>query len=438
MKHVRRIWERGETFVRGITSGQRKNLGNSLIFMGGSGIEVLIRIFSSPIFARYMSESDFAVFSYFTSLISFFSPIYTMLYLQYYIIQYFRQTKEENEEMLHSLLHFMMLANMLVSFVAYGAMFVYFYTMDVSFPLLPHAVIILVTMFAQGFQIFLLSVFKIRKQAFYYLFLHAGSRILVIGISLYLVVYHSMGGLGRLLGAMIAFTLTGTISFLLLRRNERHTFNWKVIKDAIKVCSPLLLGAFLTFPLKGLDKIMLERLGNVTAFGLYSIGFRYSSFLNFVFRSIGSAFQPDVSKFIVRNEKKKLALLMSGLIVMYFLVVSLFILFIRPLVDFLSAGRYLDAIPYAKWNAIAVLAYNLMFFPRDMVLLRKWTRTVFMVDVASALIALGLMYVCIHRWQFMGAIYSLILSNLLIAMIYVVVLVVRTRLLKSKEQKARE
>lgn len=162
-----------------------------------------------------------------------------------------------------------------------------------------------------------------------------------------------------------------------------------------------------------IDRIILERQNDVTNFGLYNIGIKMAGFLFAMGGAMFQAFEPDFYRF---SEQKKIKKLLFSIVLVFgviFLANIIFMIFSKPVVDFLTSGRYTEAYKYANiliWgNYIMQFTYVLSII----IIVKGKTKLLFFNKIFMSIIGVIVFMTFIPSWSFMGAAYAKIVINLI-------------------------
>lgn len=247
------------------------------------------------------------------------------------------------------------------------------------------------------------------KKGFKYFLIRSSLPILNISLGLFFVVKMQWGANGRMGAIFIAQAIIGILAFKLLFQNFK--INLSVVKDALKLGYPLVIVAMLQFPIQNIDRIFLERQNDIVNFGLYNIGMQMAGYLLLMGSALFQAFEPDFYKF--GGQKKAGKFVLYALFVFGFLFVANFVFLVvsKPVIAFLTSGRYTEAYRYANlaiWgNFILMITYLLGIILISM----NKTKIILYESILLAAIALIAFKTFIGKWSFNGALYAKIFIN---------------------------
>ncbi len=373
---------------------------NSIYFMIPSIFSMLIQLFTTPIFARNLSPTDFSIIGYFTAIGAIYSSLINYSLFSYYMRGFHARSEEENNHVISTTVLFLMLSNMVFLAVNYVGWSIYFRLARVSFPFYPYLLITYINSFLGVFTGALFMYYKMYKKPYRFMWYSILSTIINIGLGLYLVVNLHLGATGKLLAIMCGNGLVGLIAFRLLCREL--VIDWQVIRNAFKLGYPMIVIVLLSIPVTNLDKLLLERNRDIINYSYYTIGMQFSGYLMMMYTSIYQAFEPDVYKF-ANTSKRKLGFLAFFIFGFAAVCNLIFALLSKPVIGFLTSYRYTGAARYANifvWSNYFLL---MTMFLAAVFVAKGKTLSLLWRKVAVSMCGTGLLYYSVDRWGFMGA-----------------------------------
>lgn len=390
------------------------NLKNSIYFLGASIIQLILGIITFPLFAQNLSSTDYSIIGYFSSLQAFFLPFFNLSFYSYYMTNQPKHTEEENQRILMTLIYFLSASNLIVIIVETLILYLYFDFANVSFPLLPYALLLMFMNYFSVYQNFFLVKARMENKVMKFFIVSVAFVLVNVSLGLLLVVGLKMGATGKLGSMLIAQVIFGLLTFKMIF--SKIKFEFSIIKDALKFSSPLLLTTLLHFPMRELDKVFLERENNVTEFGLYTIGSSISRYLLTAGTAIFQAFEPDIYRFTHQKNIKKLISVFITVFSIFIVLNLIFTIFSEKLIDLLTSGIYTEAYKYADlliWSHFFFLLSNAL---TAILIALKKTRTIFFNKAAISIISIGLLYALISGFSFFGAAYAKVVINILLCL----------------------
>ncbi len=319
-----------------------------------------VSVFTSPIFARYLTSEEFGYFGYYTSVATFLACFYGLLFQTYHMSVYFKFDETERRSVLTSLVLFNLLWNLVFYPVSCFGIYLYLKYSHSNLPFYPFAIITFGTAVLATYKGFVQANYRLGQQAFLYFVFVAGYRVLATFLSLYFVMYARMGLYGRMLGIFITEVLFFIISLLHIFKDQKLVIRKEYIRRAFKIVFPLFPASFLYLPVVSYDNIVLERLHQPAELGLYNIGKGIATYLYTALFPFYQTFEPDIYKNAVLNNIKSLK--KTTFLLLLIVIISLvgFWLFSPLLINYLTAGKYNGALKYS--NIIAVSSCLMIVF----------------------------------------------------------------------------
>jgi len=391
-------------------SNFRSTFINSIYFFIPSIFTMIIHIFTTPIFSRYLSPVDYSIIGYFTAIGSIYSSFINFSLFSYYMRGYHSHSAKENDHILSSITIFLALANIIFLSINYLGWYIYFHIVKLNFPFSPYLLLIFLNSFITIFVSCLFMYYKMQKKPYKFMWFSIGSSLINICLGLFMVVKLRMGATGKLLSITIANSLVGIIAFFIL--TKEWIIDWKIIKEAFKLGYPLVLITLISIPVTNLDKIILERINDVVNYSYYTIGMQFSGYLMVMYSSIYQAFEPDIYKY-ANTDKRKLVYL--ALFIFGFATICnlLFTILSGSIIGFLTSYRYTGATKYANifiWSNLFIL---ITYFLSAVFVAKGKTLSLLGRKVIISVCGLVLLFYSINKWGFIGAATTKVIINFL-------------------------
>lgn len=394
----------------------RKNVLNSFFYFGGTFVQFLIAIFTQPVYSRYLELNDFAIMGYFAAVQAILYPLFSMTLPFYYLAKYWKiENGETPQKNLSFILNFLNISNGLIAVISFMVVSIYFKTFNITIPLTPFVFIVLTQLFFEKYKSYYLIECRIQKRGLRFFLLNILQISLNTGFSLYFVVLLKSGAAGRMSGTLSGVVITSLIALWFLIREKKYLFSLKIdtkkIKQALKYCIPLIIGAYAYLPIGNTDRIFLERLGNISEYGYYSIGLTISGFAGTFFLALYQSFEPDLYRFISQKKYKQYALFTSFYILVLGILSLLFILFSETVVSFLTSGRYTHASDYANIFIIGIFFMQAGGIFEQLFTAYGATKLVMWRNILMGAFCIITYYYMIEHYQFQGANISRVITS---------------------------
>lgn len=384
----------------------RKNLITGFWYFGGSFAGMLLAIFTQPVFSRYLDPWDFAVMGYFATIQGFFMPLFSLNFTTYYLTSYWEKHESSGKDLSFHL-NTLNLANTVMAAFALLIITLYFKLARVGFPLFPFTLLILINLFIEKFKAYYLLNCRLKKLGpSYFLFsiLHV---ILNTGLGLLFVVKYGWGAEGRMLGQTLSILLLVVFvtSTFIRRKNFIPSFrvDMTAVRKALRFCWPLIIGSYLYFPVSNLDKLLLERIGNVEEFGYYNLGSSMAGYFSTFFITLYMAFEPDLYKFTSQRRIKEYSFLVLFYLFIIISVTVIAITFSKSIIAYLTSNRYPEAAKYFNIIIISICLYNIGDMFQQVFNSLNKTRLVLIRNAIMGLVSIILYIILITKMEYLGA-----------------------------------
>ncbi len=413
----------------------RDNFKNTLLSYSAVIIQIAIGIFTAPIFAQNLSPTDYSIVSYYNSLVLFLYPVLHLSFGNYYSVMFHKKSEEERKRLLFNLVVFLSVFDIVLLVISYYIFVLYFNVAHVSFDLTPYIFIVLAQIYFFVWFVFQQTHYRMKREFLKYFLITTLKNVSSIGSALVLVALYKMGATGRLLGGTIGTFLAGVVSISLLRSKMQPTFDFQIIKDALKFCGPLILSGLVIIPFRALDGILLEKKHDVDSFSLYSIGKNHANYIYVFGTSIYQAFETELFLNIHNKARKQMYINMFIMSVLLLAPTALYIIFAKPIANYLTSGRYVDAYYYGRIHAIGFFFVNVSVFIRTVVMGKQKSSMYFFINLTGALASIVLYNIMITFFGFTGAAITRSLVPITMIMFVVIYYMIKWKKAKSKSKR---
>lgn len=314
-----------------------------------------VSIFTSPLFAKYLTAEEFGYFGYYTSLVGFINIFFSLSFTTYYMSVYYAE--QDRKKVLVTLTSALVLWNIVFLPLVYAGVVLFLKLSNSQVPLYPFALLTFVAGSIGVYKNFLQINYRLGGKPLSYFFIVSGYRILSTFLGLYLIIEMDMNLAGRMLGLLIIEVAFCLLSLIHIYKGLSFHIDKKILRSALKVILPLLPASLLYIPIIGFDNIVLERLGAPKEMGLYNIGKGISTYVYTALFPFFQTFEPNIYKYASQKnvtQLKNTSLLLVGIVILS--IITFWI--ISPMaINFLTDGRYPGAVFYAN---ILVITSGLM------------------------------------------------------------------------------
>ena len=376
---------------------------------------MIISVVTNPVFAYFLSPEDYAIIGYYTSFNTLLTPFILFYMLHYYQKMYFACNGEQKEQLKALIFQSIFFFSFILLIISLVAIFVYtnFISPNKDLPYFPYGILALLPCWFTNFYTFFCTDLKMQRNSKAFFKMNILNMIFTVGISLLLVAVLKLGATGKLLGNLVGAVVMFTIVFVKWKKYLCQKFNKAQFKEMFIFCSPLVVAAMLGFFSNGYDRVYLERIVSVETLGYYSVGFSIAAYLTVFSKAISDTFGPDIYQFI--TEKKyakcfKIILVQIGLVS---LIIGIFVLLAPYIVYILTAGRYVDSVPYVKILALASITSCIYYAISQVIVASGFTKITLLNKTVGSILCLVMYSVFITKWGALGAAWSVVLSHLI-------------------------
>lgn len=396
-------------------------------YFGSAIVVACIGILINPFLAKNLSPEDYAIIGYYTSFTTLLVPLLHFNLITYYLRNYYRLPEEKRQITSDTILLAMMGYGAIAVCIGTGIFYFFYMYMQVGFPFFPYAVLVFLQTYFSIFFTYYTVRLRIQRKARRFAFVTLLNSLLGVLFSILWVVLYKYGADGRLWALLVTSFLMAVYSFL--KTFGKFEFDFQILKEALRFGAPLTLSALFWYFYTGIDRIFLEELGDIVQLGIYTVGMQMAAYLMFFYTALGNALEPDIYKAIAENNRKKLFLLIGGIVGSVGFINLLFIVVAPYVIDILTAGRYVQSTPFARILALQNITVVIFYMIVRLLIGYGYVKKELMMRVAGAVVSVVLFKVLISSFGFYGAAWGQVLSFLLLSMIGALFLFVKRKAL---------
>jgi O-antigen/teichoic acid export membrane protein len=400
-----------------------KNISNAGLYFLGSILQSFLALIAQPIYSLYLSADEFGIIGYFSSIQSFFTPIFIFGMTSVYLMRYFKQSEADNKKLLFNITFYLCCFNTVVLFIGYFVIFQYFKYMHVNIHLNPFAWFILISLLLENIKSAVLINLRIRKKAVSFFIFSATSSVLNFGIGILFVAYFEWGAEGRMLAPIISSLVLLPVCIFVLRGYTTINFNVTIFYKAAKVAFPLVLAAYAYVPIISIDRIYLERLNNLAELGLYNIGIVIAGYAQLAYLALNFAFEPDIFKSVAEMNIKKLVIIAEIIFLPFLVFILIFIIFSNTIISVLTSGRFIAAAQYTIITLFAVFLMSVHNFLDKIFIALGKTNINLYINILGGIFAIIIMYIAVSNFAFIGAAYGKVLVSTFVVIISLILVI---------------
>ena len=398
-------------------------------YFGASLIPMLVSLAINPLVAMNMSPEDYAVVGYYSSFSTLLSPLIMFYMLHYYTKCYFEVDDEGRKRLRAMLVQSLIWFSGLITLCCLIGLFGYIsiFNKDSSIPFYPYALLSIGALPITGVYSLMLTDLRMSRASGRYLNISLTACFLTTSLTLLFVVVYKYGAFGKLLAPLIANIVFFIYACFYYRDSFKISYDKQSFMDMVKFCLPLTIAAMLGFFSNGYDRVFLERLGNNTELGYYSVGVSMAAYISVFQSAIGNTFQPDLFQAIAQRNRKQLAKVVVVLVGSTACIVAVFIVAAPLVVKILTAGRYMMSVKYTQIVALSTLTSAMYYTVSQITIALGKSKITLATKIITTLVSVMMFSVLINHYSYMGAAWGLVLSFLVSLVINLLLLYLHTK-----------
>jgi len=324
------------------------------------GAQKLIGFIFLPIFARYLTPSEFGVISIIMVIVNTINLIVNPGIVSATSRLAYDDKDSHKRKILFSTtyMYFLIIPVILTVLIFIGGPSLFNLLFN-DFPLYPYGLAaLLIAILSQTKRVWVLTntiQLKVAKISLYGL----GVFLITLSISLVLVVHYNLGLAGRVIGLISGPVLFQLVSFIDIRKHYGLKFNLNVFKKIVKLGYPLV-GGIMAFAVIGIaDRWMIERFIGLEKVGLYEIATRIAFIPVFLSIGVKKLWTPIYYENRMENNMAIIKVLMKIFINTVAFLCGIIILFGENLIYTFFDSRYWEATAVFPWIALGQF-FNLL------------------------------------------------------------------------------
>jgi len=397
-----------------------KKIGqHSIIYGVGNMAHVIPGFILIPLYTRYLVPAEYGIFSLLTALFGILLYIYELGMVGAVNRQFYEHDDNRKRKQVISTAFFSCLAYSFILTV--GILFFKNRISGFLFKTVRYEHIVFLGLIAVFFQAAIFipqTVMRLREKPVHYIIL-VGTRIFLLIV--FTVLFLAVFGKG-LVGLYQALLLTAFLSFIFYMastiKNFAFSFSFSELKHLLYLGLAFFPALILTWVIESSDRYILDILTNLSAVGIYSVGYKVGQITMLLVKSFYLAWIPIMFSIV----KEESAARIFGKIGTYFiLVVSLFVFGLsmcaKEVIQFLTTPEYAGAYRVVSLICLSYLFYGLYVFFLTGVIIKKNVYSLPVVLFVGAALNVGLNFLLIPRYGIMGAASATLVSYMSIAIL---------------------
>jgi O-antigen/teichoic acid export membrane protein len=198
-----------------------------------------------------------------------------------------------------------------------------------------------------------LAYLRMEEKAKSYIMLTLGIALLTITLSVGLVLWLQLGLCGLILATVLGQLVSLFAVMGFIAKKLPFQFDLAKVWPLVRIGFPSIFGLFAFLLIDYADRQMIERMLDLSALGLYTIGYSFGMVITMAVGAFSSAWPPFFMSYINKREEAKVVF---GKVLTYYVLVFgvltvLFFGFAKPVVILLTAPAFREA-----WTVIGLVA----------------------------------------------------------------------------------
>lgn len=402
--------------IRVIPSGAK----SAVVYTASSVFTRGLAIITVPIFTRLMSTEQIGIVNVFNSWYSLISAFATLSLTSGGFAVAMKEYADKRDEYESSILSLTSIVAILIALVYTIAPDFWQKTLG-----LPNALIALMLV---GFLVAPARDFWLARQRYEYKYKLAGTvsiltAIVASALSIFAVVSLSSKGVedtasGRLFANYLVIYGVAAVIWIYVMAKGKKVYSKEYWKMSLAISIPLIGYNVAGQILNVSDRMMISRMVNNSAVGIYSTLYTVSSLSLMVWQAINASFVP----YLFQNIEKKghrIKTITNMLMAAYAAIAVLLTCFAPEIVRILATEEYYEAIYIMPPIAAGVFFTSYANLYSNIAIYYKKTKYVMYPAIVAACINLGLNYICIKAFGYMAAAYTTLVSYIVLVALQV-------------------
>ena len=198
-----------------------------------------------------------------------------------------------------------------------------------------------------------LSYLRMEEKAKSYVVLTLGIALLTIGLSVGLILGLRLGLYGLILATVLGQVFSLLAVLLFIARKLPFQIDIAKVWPLVRIGFPSIFGLFAFLLIDYADRQMIERMLDLTALGLYTIGYSFGMVITMAVGAFSSAWPPFFMSYINKREEAKVIFgkVLTYYVLAFGVLTVVFFGFAKPVVLVLTAPPFREA-----WTVVGLVA----------------------------------------------------------------------------------
>jgi len=385
----------------------------SVIYGFGSLIPKFVGFLLIPIYTRVLSPNDYGILALASVTGGILSAIYDLGQKGSISRFYHEYSGVERSKFFGTIWVFKLIFGLLLAVVLTIFGKPLFSIIFVDVPFYPFILIAVWASFFASFSIFPNTILRMEKNAIYFSALSISRFLVSTLLILYFLLVLQRGALGSLQASLIASVIFFTLYLFWLKGRVKMVFITEKLKIALRFGLPLIPHALAAWALTFIDRIMIERMIDLSQVGIYAIGYNAGFMVSLVVGAINLSWTPFFLE-TVKKQKEKAKIIFPPVITYYFMFITFvalgLALFSKEAVILLTTPQFFEAHKIIPVIAFGYLFQGMYFIASSGLFQQKKTALIATTTTLMAILNIGLNLILIPIYGISGAAWATAIS----------------------------
>jgi Na+-driven multidrug efflux pump len=143
--------------------------------------------------------------------------------------------------------------------------------------------------------------------------------------------------------------------------------------------------------------------------------------------SLNNTFQPDIFEAAIKNDKKKLIVILGGINLLNLIPIVVFIIAAPFIIKILTAGRFTAAYNYARILSLSNITAGIYYSLSNVIVAHGYPNITLITKIVGSIISIFLFKFLISNFEFYGAAWGQVLSFLAMTIVCLIMLFIKQR-----------
>jgi len=377
---------------------------NALTYVIGNVSLQSIPFLLLPILTHYLTPEEYAIITTFNIVVGILMIILGFNSVGFISVEFFKCTQIQINIYKNTYTVLLVVSTLIILIIANIVQFIFPLQLLLPFKWINIAIIVSFFNLIIGLKLLLL---QFEKKAISYVIIQLAVMLINMVGTVILITIFNMNYEGRLLSAIIASTVMGILTCILLfDKSTLFSYDRTKIKSLLAFGIPLIPHKASKWARGGLDKILLLILVGAHSTGIYSVGYTLSLAMWVLVSSIDKAYTPYLFEKLNNErsvDKFKVVKLTYKYFIILFIIWLIMNFFLNYTLVYIIGKEYLECKKYIIWLSLGFVFHGMYLAITNFIIFTKKTYILSIISVFSTVIYLLLAYLLIKIYGTIGA-----------------------------------